>query len=1249
MSGAIKDLENYVKPATTEKNIDRIKDLNAQIEILRQRSTLTTDPGIQRQIKEQVEQLRKLRDILGTPLADGLKLVTIELENRQKRINETNDDRLREQLQKDIKFLQGFKEQLQEIERQTGAQTTLSELLQILSRLRVEMETLNRVTGELSDKNLRAIAETELQGLRSDVFASAEAGLKRSENALDLVRNKINVSRNTIKGLQQLLKDPLMTQYSEFYGDKELEQLRVDIEGVDEADTQRRKDLEAMILLREQESGLIALQREESESILSLEKERSQFLLAQLDRYKAEAQSRVQIEESKSLASITQGQLKRQIKPFEVDRRKAEVSLKTSQQNQKLVEVELKAIKSYFAQGMITAEEFANRRRELELQSVQAVQQVADQELQLRQSVQQEILSQIERRVSQANARQQQGENKAIQGIRQQQFDRILSEQQAEIRVTQIRQNSLKGNLEIANLQLKEIRKAYQQRKIEETEFRQRERDLMTQSSDLERQLVEQAIQIQQQKQQEILTQIERRVAEATARQQQGENKAIEAIRQQQFNRITTEQQAELKVSQIRQQSLRKNLQIAQQQLQEIRSAYQQRSLSEIEFRQKERDLMTQSSDLSRQLAEQAIQIQQQKQQLILDLFERQNQKLEHRLKLQDAIAQLNQKSSQIRRENLGTQQELSLLSNPRQREALKLRLTRQTEDETLAIQQQASLRYSEELERRLSVIQAHYKKGELSQREYEDRSRQIEQELTSTKTQLKDYELQYAQRINQRLVEDQERINRLMVEDFERSIKKRENALQLSAIRQEQKIRQRQLSQNGLIGSQRAEQQAAIALTQFQEQQTKKQLKITLEQIKEVTQLKEKGALTAFEAEDRLADLTQRSEQLRLDLVSKQIEKNRQLKDLKIQSLDDELSRIDTLFQRQEMGLNYELEQRKRILDSLDREKSVLDAQSRLQQALIRGEQQRGQAAVDRSRQSEDLLGRLPDLQKQLSEGNLSYQQQRGTDYLRELIQRLSGDGMGNAILPDSQLQQIRTNQYNESVNAEQRLLEMKTRHLEQQQKIQLAQTELQQRMNRLTAENNIMEANISFNKARQAELQAKIALDKAKVNGDPREIQNAQAAYDLARQNTTLGQQQYDNAIARLATTEQLQGIEQQSTLLEQANERFDLGESNRKALQDLAMRGGELASQGAISLDSMIKVDPLNIRYGLEPLMPMVDLTSQISSKFDLMLAELRSLNNKPVAPSVENLTVVSSDPTGDSRQVLDDMTRYRNMYR
>lgn len=1128
VSGALKGLKDTIDSSSTQENIKRLKDYNAQLEQLRQKASLTTDPGSQKQIKDQVEQVRKLRDAYGNDLVYSMTEVNIQIENRQKRIKETNDDKLREELRKDLVELEAMKEKLQEIERQTGAQTTLSELMQVLARIRVEMEMFNRVAQEVADKGLRRIAEIELKGLRTDIFASADAALKRSENALELVRNKINISANTIKELKALLKDPMMGQYTEFYSDKSLEQLRVDLEGIDEKDVQRRKALEALILLREQEAGLISLQREEAESILNLEKERSQAVLSRLDRYKAEAQNKGQVQESQLLTAIARRQLKGQVKPEEVEALKSEVSLGLSRRNQKLVEIELETVKKYFKEGKITAEDFANRRRELELQSAQAVQQVTEQELQLRQAVQQKIITQIERRVAEANAVQQQGENAAIQAIRQQQLDRLLIEQEAEVKVSQIRKNSLNQNLQTSQTQLNELRKAYSQRKIEETEFRQRERDLMTQSS-----------------------------------------------------------------------------------------------------------------DLSRQLVEQDLQIRQQKQQLLLDQLDRENTKLEHQLKLRELAAQLTQKTSQIKRE-------VVLDTRTRSGEDAQTRITRQTEDETLAIQRQTSTLYATELQRRLSTLRTHYNKGEITQREYEDRSRQIEQELTSTIVQLKDYELQQHQRVNQRITEDRTRLYQRMVEDFERAIKKQENILQLSATRQEQRIRQQQLGQIDLVGSQRAEQQAAIALTKIQEEQTKKQLKATLQQIEQVAQLKNKKALTEKEAEDRTADLTQKAEQLRLDLINKQIEKTRQLKDLKILALDDELTRIDTIFQKQEMGLNYELEKRKQIVESLDRAKSVMESQNRLQQALMKGEEQQRQAALDRSRNSEDLLGRLPDLQKRLGESGLTYQQQRGTQYLRELVQKMSGVGMGNAMLPESQLRQVRTNQYNDSVQAEQRLLEMKTRHLEQQQKIQITQTELQKRMNRLTAENAVMEANISLNKARQAELQAKIALEKARINGDPREIQNAQNAYDLAKQGTRLGQQQVGNAIEKLTTANQLSEIDKQATLVEQANERFSLQEANRKALQETALRGGELASQGAIDVDSMIKVDSEAIQFKLEAIAPVVDLTSQINTKLDSLYTAITGVLAKPTAPSVENLTVVSADPTGDSRQVLDDMTRARNMY-
>ena len=1050
-SGALKELFDYIDPAKSKDNITRIKELNAQVEILRQKSSLTKDPKSQSQINDQIVQIRKLRDTLGQPLSDGLINVNIELENYQKLAKETNYSKLREEALAIVEVLKAYKIELQNIERQTGAQTTLSELMKVLANIRVEMEMFNRVASELADKNLRAIAETEFKGFTKDVFAASSASLKRSENALELVNKKINISKNAIKGLKELLQDPLMSQYAANYGGDSLERLKIELEGVDEADTQRRKALEALILLREQESSLISLQREEAEATLALEKEKSQTLLSRFDYYKAEAQNKIQIGESKDLTKIARDQLKGDIAPAQVDLMKGEISLNVARQNEALVKKQLETIQSYYKQGKISAEDFANRRRELESEVVKSVQQVAEQELQVRQ----------------------------------------------------------------------------------------------------------------------------------------------------------------------------------------------------------------------------------QKQQLLLDLLDRENQKIEHQLKLRESLAQINQKSSQIGQEISGTTQELSILSGlrgvdtrtrsgedtqtalSRKRESLKLQLTRKTEDEILRDQIKNSLRTAQNLKINLSNLRKHYKAGEITQREFEDRSRAIEQESMSTRVQLKDFDLQGTQRINQRSVEDFERTNQRivddkmrsyqrMVEDFEKTTKQQESALQLSVIRQEQIVRQKQLGQIDLIGSQRAEQQAAIALTEIQGDQAKKQLKETLTQIKQVAKLRQQNALTEREAEERTADLTIKAEQLKLDLINKQIEKSRQLKDLKILALDDESSRIDLIFQQQEMGYSYGLEKRKQIVESLDREKTVMEAQVKLQQSLFKGEEQRRQAALDRSRSAEDLLGRLPDLQKRAADNSIDFAEYKGTRYLMDLIRKMAGAGSGSTFLSESDIRDLRTKQFNQSALEEKKLLEMKTRQLEQQQKIQNAQMQLQKVINKLTAENAIMEASISLNKARQAELQAKIALEKANVNGDPREIQNAQQAYELTKQGTQLSQQQLGIAVDKLTVSNQIAGIDQQALASDQNNERFALQEANRKALQDTALRGGELASQGAINVDQIIQVDMSSIKFDLSPITPMVDLTSQINTKLDSLLTAIEGLINKPTAPNVENLTVVSSDPTGDSRQVLADWTRAKNMY-
>lgn len=89
------------------------------------------------------------------------------------------------------------------------------------------------------------------------------------------------------------------------------------------------------------------------------------------------------------LTAITRGQLKWEIGSEKADLLKTGISLAVIQRNQKIAEIELQTVKKYFKEKKITAEDFANRRMELELQVAQFIQQVAEQELQLRQQKQQ--------------------------------------------------------------------------------------------------------------------------------------------------------------------------------------------------------------------------------------------------------------------------------------------------------------------------------------------------------------------------------------------------------------------------------------------------------------------------------------------------------------------------------------------------------------------------------------------------------------------------------------------------------------------------------------------------------------------------------------------------------------------------------------------------------------------------------------------------------------------------------------------
>ena len=86
------------------------------------------------------------------------------------------------------------------------------------------------------------------------------------------------------------------------------------------------------------------------------------------------------------------------------------------------------------------------------------------------------------------------------------------------------------------------------------------------------------------------------------------------------------------------------------------------------------------------------------------------------------------------------------------------------------------------------------------------------------------------------------------------------------------------------------------------------------------------------------------------------------------------------------------------------------------IQQSLFKGEEQRRQAALDHSRSAEDLLERLPDLQKRAADNSINFAEYKGTRYLMDLIRKIVGAGSGSTFLSESDIRDLRTKQFNQA-----------------------------------------------------------------------------------------------------------------------------------------------------------------------------------------------------------------------------------------
>lgn len=207
------------------------------------------------------------------------------------------------------------------------------------------------------------------------------------------------------------------------------------------SDESDKNILEKLKAGREQKNKLSEARAAVEESNFKFKQSNQDLTLAQFQDTSANQQSALQKAEAQKLGGIKAAQQARVISEAEAAENIARIQLGSTQQQQKNIASQLAALKFYYSQGTISAEEFNTRNRELSNQQVDLEKQTADQRLALFEASNRRKLEAIELANRKAEATINLSQTNRTTAVKVKVLDSSISPEQAAREQTQVDQD----------------------------------------------------------------------------------------------------------------------------------------------------------------------------------------------------------------------------------------------------------------------------------------------------------------------------------------------------------------------------------------------------------------------------------------------------------------------------------------------------------------------------------------------------------------------------------------------------------------------------------------------------------------------------------------------------------------------------------------------------------------------------------------------------------------------------------------
>ena len=846
-----------------------------------------TDPRKQ-QINEQLQQLNVSKDMLDEKI-NQMKTSNLDtLQALESQLETEKNPQLIGSLKTQIALIKKAQTMLEVAEAEASNSSAIKGFALALRDLNNSFESIasqfelyatrldiaisKQQIEDFSDPNARFL-ETKLNVQRKEQeLGMSQSKLESQKKSATSARSQIssqvefgNVQKILRSEIAQLGIDTTGTNMNNF--DEMIQLLSFDqISALQEryTDASLQQNLELVASYREKQSEILFGEQELYAKTLELMQAKETAEMESINSRYDDATKALQLTVSKEEAIIRQQVLDEEITQQNAQLQMQQLEEANNAKAIKLTEKKLQAIKSAHSRGIISTDTYVSESKALEQQLADEKKQLIESQIAVQEAVQQEVLDKMDKALQKATAMMEQAQSEQTAKIKKAQLDRTITEAQASEALATLAVDRAKAEIDIKQRQLTGLRKARAKGFITESEFANRERDLVTELSAAKVQKLEEELALRSAIKDRVLDELERANSIAHAAIEQNSATFRQESLQTQIVEYQTIGDRSDAVAGLQQIKNEREALLAQQKLKEDMVAKNREMLNQ--------GLLSQEEYVDRQISAEQ------------ELADVRTQLLENQLNQQKELA--NFTISEIERAISESNAAIDKLQSERSAAIKGEQFAGGDKSRRLAAtnaeisQSESELTMTQEklagVEEQINSIQDAYNKGIISQQAYNEKMIEAEQELANLRTQ------NFEQQINL-----QQQIADAAIAELERVIQITERTLEGQATDQQIEIRQTEIREIKSIGSEVAGQNAEIQINKLDQQQSIERIRLAEQELAEIAQLRRQGILDEETANDRLAEGQNKLSQLKLSLIEQEMAARRLAADAAIAELE--------------------------------------------------------------------------------------------------------------------------------------------------------------------------------------------------------------------------------------------------------------------------------------------------------------------------------------------------------------------------